>query len=172
MKLVALEIFYKDPATAKVTQLYATHELSTFSFFQRSRYPFTHIFFSIRIFNSDNHGLKLKLSCALYMLRNIKCVLYQIQWQILSFFHFSVKEFMNFTSKIIAERTTMGSRASVKEQGMSVKHTLGCNKKHRLILISSVLTVFIVQQSDDLWVCQQPSYNDRKCTHQVILTIY
>jgi len=64
MKLVALEVFYKDPTTAKVTQLYATHELSTFSFFQRS----------------------------------------------------SVKEFMNFTSKIIAERTTVGSRASVKEQ--------------------------------------------------------
>ena len=71
-------------------------------------------------------------------------------------FHFSVKEFMNFTSKIIAERTTMGSRASVKEQGMSVKHTLGCNKKYRLILISSVLTVFLEQCIDllteDLWV--------------------
>ncbi|XP_067932627.1 synaptobrevin homolog YKT6-like [Watersipora subatra] len=64
MKLLALEVFFKDPATTKVTQLYAAHDLSTFSFFQRS----------------------------------------------------SAKEFMNFTSKIIAERTSMGSRASVKEQ--------------------------------------------------------
>ena len=32
-------------------------------------------------------------------------------------FLFSVKEFMEFTSKIIVERTTIAQRASVKEQG-------------------------------------------------------
>lgn len=38
---------------------------------------------------------------------------------IICFFFFnSVKEFMDFTCKIVAERTIVGSRASVKEQGL------------------------------------------------------
>lgn len=34
----------------------------------------------------------------------------------------SVKEFMDFTCKIVAERTIVGSRASVKEQGLVKAH--------------------------------------------------
>lgn len=34
----------------------------------------------------------------------------------------SVKEFMDFTCKIVAERTMVGSRASVKEQGLVKAH--------------------------------------------------
>lgn len=63
MRLYCLEVLYKN-ADGKVNPLTASHELSSFGYFQRS----------------------------------------------------SVKEFMDFTSKIITERTMMCTRASVKEQ--------------------------------------------------------
>lgn len=63
MKLYCIEVLFKD-SNGKVRLLSATHELSSFGYFQRS----------------------------------------------------SVKEFMDFTSKIIVERTAVCSRSSVKEQ--------------------------------------------------------
>ncbi|XP_069140434.1 synaptobrevin homolog YKT6-like [Argopecten irradians] len=63
MKLYCLQVLYKN-GDGKVNPLSASHELSSFGYFQRS----------------------------------------------------SVQEFMDFTSKIITERTMIASRASVKEQ--------------------------------------------------------
>ncbi len=54
-------------------------------------------------------------------------------------FIFSVKEFMDFTSKIVVERTGISQRASVKEQGMyecnvSVASNRFCRDNNRLLL--------------------------------------
>lgn len=89
MKLYSLSILHKGATRANL--LKAAYELTSFGFFQRSRWDSP----------APIHCLVPLCLCSSYSL----CVCC------------SVQEFMTFTSALIVERSTQGSRASVKEQG-------------------------------------------------------
>lgn len=100
MKLYSLCVIYKGATKANL--LKAAYDLSSFSFFQRSRcvYMFFHVWIAKRM-------------AILPKVTFVFCI--------------SVQEFMTFTSALIVERSTQGSRASVKEQG---KKNTKKNKTH------------------------------------------
>lgn len=116
MKLYSLSILYKG--ATKSNLLKAAYDLSSFSFFQRSRCV------SLTKRNSFYcSSLFLRvLTCASHITGSIyftisKCFLLYTKY---CFGLFSIQEFMTFTSALIVERTSQGTRASVKEQGKQI----------------------------------------------------
>lgn len=101
MKLYSLCVIYKGATKANV--LKAAYDLSSFSFFQRS--GCVNRFFRVWILKS----------MAILTFNSVDSQKH------LCFLLLSVQEFMTFTSALIVERSTQGSRASVKEQGKKKK---------------------------------------------------
>lgn len=111
MKLYSLSILYKG--ATKSNLLKAAYDLSSFSFFQRSRCV------SLTKRNSFYCSLLTRASHitgSIYF-TIFKCFLLYTKY---CFGLFSIQEFMTFTSALIVERTSQGTRASVKEQGKQI----------------------------------------------------
>lgn len=122
MKLYSLSILYKGPNKANL--LKAAYDLSSFSFFQRSRCVC--LIISNMSVRQNIFTISLAFLVALQeiwswtliigsRLPNSTSLCVFLGWR--CFVFCSVQEFMTFTSALIVERTTQGSRASVKEQG-------------------------------------------------------
>lgn len=98
VKLYSLCVLYKGATKANLLKV--AYDLSSFGFFQRSR--------CVNMFFHDQLVESMATFSFLSCLPKVT---------MLCFPFISVQEFMTFTSALIVERSTQGSRASVKEQG-------------------------------------------------------
>lgn len=110
MKLYSLSVIYKG--STKPNLLKAAFDLSSFNFFQRSR-----------CLSVIQDMLWLQFISFVNSIYSYPCVIFVYSFNVFSRSNlcylcvFSIQEFMTFTSSLIVERTSQGTRASVKEQG-------------------------------------------------------